>query len=129
AANALYDVRAQVLDWPPPEALRPVGCDVFRCGVQTIRHWTASGLRPEAGPDIVGAPTKQQIKARALCLDDGLEPSRTSIRCRPGAIRVAVVVFDYAVQRDVFEDSDLSHFEFRSVRRLPGKFVMHLNAA
>jgi len=49
-----------------------VGRDVFRRGIQTVRYRTIPGLRPEAGPDIVGAAAKQQIEDAALSLDDGL---------------------------------------------------------
>jgi len=42
----------------PSEALRPVGRDVFRRGVQSVGHRAVPGRRPEAGPEIVGAPAK-----------------------------------------------------------------------
>ena len=48
-------------------------------------------------------------------LAKGRCPSRTSIRCRPSAMRVVVAVFarsagrDHAVQRDVFDDFEVSH--------------------
>ena len=86
-------------------------------GVQALRKRTARDLGPEAGPKIVGAAAQQQIEAAALVLGDGLRPGRRAIRCHPAAMRVVAVFAasagrDHAVQRDVCEDPDLSHFQF-----------------
>lgn len=90
--------------------------------VQTVRYRTVPGLRPVVGEDIVDAAAKQQIEAAAPCLGDGLSPGGASMRYRLSAMRVVAVFvpsagrLDHAVQRDVFDDPDLSHFEFHSVR-------------
>src|SRR5262249_58049142 len=108
------DVGAEVANRTPFEALRPMGRDIFRRCVQTVRYRTVPGFRPEAGPKIVGTATKQQIEALTLYLGDGRRPGRSSVGCRPSAMGVVAVCVrsagrDHAVQRDMCEDSDLSH--------------------
>ena len=59
----------------------------------------------------------KQIEAFALGVGGSLGPGRTSIRCRPSAMRVFAIFvppaeINHAVQRDVFKDPEHSHFEF-----------------
>src|SRR5205807_7677545 len=98
----------------------------------TVRYRTVLGLRPVAGEDIVGAAAKQQIEAPALRRDDSLSNGRIEIRHRPSAMRVVVAAFvpsagrlDHAVQRDLFDDPDVSHFESPSVTC----FACHISGA
>ena len=71
AANALDDVRSKVLDRPPSKTVRPLGRDVFRRLVQTVRHRTVLGFRPIVAPDIVGSAAQQQIESLAVPRVDG----------------------------------------------------------
>src|SRR3954466_8391110 len=115
AANALDDVRSKALERAPFKTLRTVGSDEFCCRIETVRHRTARRLWPVAGPDIVGATAKQQIEALALRGEDCVPTSGASIGRGPVAVReIAVIVgmLDHAVQRDVFDDLELSHLIF-----------------
>src|SRR6266567_482071 len=74
------------------------------------------GFRPVAAPDIVNSPAQQQIESLAVSRDDVPSCFRVGMRPRPSAIREAVGIFfwpagslNHAVQRDVFDDLDLSH--------------------
>src|SRR5260370_11456236 len=121
AANALNDVRSKALERAPFKTFRTVGSDIFFCRVDAVRHRTARRLRPEARPEIVGAPAKQQIEALAIRCEDEISASGGAIGCCPVAVGVvAVFALDYAVQRDVFESLELSHCESPSVRGRAG---------
>ena len=89
------------------KTVRPVGRDVFRRRVYSVRQQAFRGGRPKAAPDIVGSATQQQIEIVAVRRDDGLFSSGIVMWRRPSA--VAVVVFlralNHAVQRDIFDDS------------------------
>ncbi len=61
------------------EALRSVGGDVFRRGVNRAGERTFLHLRPEAGPEIVGAAAQQQIEVAALRLGESRCSGGTSI--------------------------------------------------
>src|SRR5262249_58414624 len=77
---------------------------------------TARRLWPEARPDIVCATAKQQIEAPAMRGDDYLSASGGPIGRGPvavGEIAVFAGDLDHAVQRDVFEDFELSHLSLR----------------
>src|SRR4029078_9893275 len=81
-----------------------------------VRHRTARRLWPEARPDIVGATAKQQIEAIALRGEDCLPASGTAIGRGPVAVgKIAVIggMLDHAVERDVFDDFELSHLSLR----------------
>src|SRR5258705_4030441 len=113
AANALDDVRSEALERSPFKTFRTVGSDIFRCCIEAVRHRTARRLWPEARPDIVGATAKQQIEALALRGDDCISASGGPIGRGPVAVgEIAVIggVLDHAVQRDVFDDFELSHW-------------------
>ena len=80
---------------------------------------TARRLRPEARPDIVGAPTpaKQQIEVLAMGREDCISASGAAIGCCLVAVGVIGVFaraanLDYAVRRDVFDDFEFSHCVF-----------------
>src|SRR5256885_2669042 len=112
AANALDDVRSKALERAPFKTFRTVGSDKFCCRIEAVRHRTARRLWPVARPDIVGATAKQQIEALALRGDDCVPASGRSIGRGPVAVGEIVViggVLDHAVQRDVFDDFELSH--------------------
>src|SRR5216117_4284595 len=112
AANALDDVRSKALERTPFKTFRTVGSDVFCCRIEAVRHRTARRLWPEARPDIVGATPKQQVEALALCSQDCVPASGGPIGRGPVAVgEIAVIggVLDHAVQRDVFDDFELSH--------------------
>jgi poly(3-hydroxybutyrate) depolymerase len=69
-------------------------------------------LWPEARPDIVGATAKQQIEALAMRGHDCIPARGGPIGRGPVAVgEIAVLAgdLDHAVQRDVFDDLDLSH--------------------
>src|SRR4030095_6824292 len=107
---------SKAFDRPPSKTVRPVGCDVFRRSVYRVRHRAFRGVRPKAAPDIVGSTTQQEIEIVAVSRDDGLSSFGVVMRRRPSA--VAVVVFlrpagalNHSVQRDVFENFELSHCE------------------
>src|SRR6266571_364307 len=113
---ALDDVRSNALERAPCKTLRTVGSDKFCCRIEAVRHRTARRLWPEARPDIVGATAKQQIEALALRGDDCVPASGRSIGRGPVAVgEIAVIggVLDHAVQRDVFDDFELSHLSLR----------------
>src|ERR1700722_15193151 len=112
AANALDDVWSKALERAPFKTFRPVGSDIFCCRIEAVRHRTARCLWPEARPGIVGATSKQQIEAPALRGNDFLPASGGPIRRGPvavGEIAVFAGNLDHAVQRDVFDDFELSH--------------------
>src|SRR6516162_4083716 len=75
AANALDDVRSKALERAPFKTLRPVGSDIFCCRIEAVRDRTARRLRPEARPEIVGAPAEQQIEALAMRCEDCISAS------------------------------------------------------
>src|SRR5216683_47501 len=113
AANALDDVRSEALGRPPFKTFRTVGSDIFCCRIDAVRHRAARRLWPEARPDIVGATAKQQIEALAMRGEDCISAGRGPIGRGPVAVgKIAVIggVLDHAVQRDVFHDSELSHW-------------------
>jgi len=116
AANALDDVRSKALERAPFKTFRTVGSDIFCCRIEAVRHRTARRLWPEARPDIVGATAKQQIEAPAMRGDDCLPASGGPIGRSPvavGEIAVFAGDLDHAVQRDVFDDFELSHLSLR----------------
>jgi len=112
AANALDDVRSKALERAPFKTFRTVGSDIFCCRIEAVRHRTARRLWPEARPDIVGATAKQQIEAPAILREHRIPASGGPIRRGPVAVgKIAVIggMLDHAVQRDVFDDCELSH--------------------
>src|SRR5262249_38398374 len=116
AANIRDDIWSKTLERTPFQTLRPVGRDVLRRGVEAVRHGTARRLRPKARPEIVGAPAKQQIEGFPMHREDCISASGAAIWCRPVAVGVIGVLaraanLDDAVQRHVFENSELSHCE------------------
>src|SRR5215212_3196108 len=116
AANALDDVRSKVLERAPFKTFRTVGSDIFCCRIEAVRHRTARRLWPEARPEIVGATAKQQIEALAMRGDHFVPASGGPIGRGPVAVgEVAVFAgdLDHAVQRDVFDDFELSHLALR----------------
>src|SRR5207253_7456582 len=122
AANALDDVRSEALERAPFKTFRTVGSDIFCCRIEAVRHRTARRLGPEARPDIVGATAKQQIEALALRGEDCISTSGGPIGRGPVAVgEIAVIggVLDHAVQRDVFDDFELSHLSLRVVVSTP----------
>src|SRR5215475_2709607 len=106
-----------MLDRSPFKILRPVGRDVFRRCVQTVRHRTLRGFRPKATEDIVGSTTQQQIESVAVCRNNGFSCSSVVMRRRPSAVFETVTCIflwaagrlDHAVQRDMLDDPDFSH--------------------
>src|SRR2546421_8016908 len=115
AANARDQVRSKALERAPFKTVRTVGSHKFCCRIDAVRHRTARRLWPVARPDVVGATAKQQIEALALRGDDCVPTSGGPIGRGPvavGEIAVIVGVLDHAVQRDVFEDFELSHLIF-----------------
>lgn len=54
AANTIDKVRSDALDIAPFKAVSTVGRDVFRRGVEPIRHWTDWSVWREARPRVVG---------------------------------------------------------------------------
>src|SRR5437016_1745238 len=127
AANALDDIRSKALERAPFKTFRTVGGDIFFCRIEAIRHRTARRLWPEARPDIVGATAKQKIEALALRGHDCLPTSGGPIGCGPVAVReIAVIggVLDHAVQRDVFDDCELSHLSLCAL----GLSVSHVHS-
>src|SRR5438132_13229188 len=116
AANALDDVRSKALERAPFKTFRTVGSDKFCCRIEAVRHRTARRLWPVARPDIVGATAKQQIEALAMRGEDFVAASGGSIGRGPVAVgEIAAIggVLDHAIQRDVFDDFELSHLSLR----------------
>src|ERR1700680_4544655 len=112
AANALDEVRSKALERAPFKTFRTVGSDVLRCRIDAIPYRAAGRLPPGDRPDIVGATAKQQIKALAMRGHHQLPAGGGPIGRGPVAVRkVAVIggVLDHAVERDVFDDLELSH--------------------
>ena len=127
ATNALDDVRPKALERAPSKTVGPMGRDVFCRRVDTVRHRTARRLRPEARPDIVGATAKQQIEALGIRGEDRISASGGPIGRGPVALGEIVViggVLDHAVQRDVFHDSEHSHWV--SFNPVPGPRLLLL---
>ncbi|HYZ71639.1 MAG TPA: hypothetical protein VE641_01075, partial [Chthoniobacterales bacterium] len=94
------------------KTFRTVGRDIFCCRIEAVRKRTARRLWPEARPQIVGATAKQQIEAHAMRGDDCVPASGGPIGGGPvvvGEIAVFAGGLDHAVQRDVFDDFELSH--------------------
>src|SRR5262245_3143179 len=68
-------------------------------------------------PNIVGSAAQQQIERLAVSRHDGLSPCGVGMRRRSSAVLEAVTCIflrpagglNHAVQRDVFDDLDLSH--------------------
>src|SRR6266705_1183230 len=117
AANARDDVRSKALERAPFKTFRTVGSDKFFCRIEAVRHRTARRLWPVARPDIVGATAKQQIEALALRGDDCVPAGGAPLGRGPVAVgEIAVIggVLDHAVQRDVFDDFELSHLSLSS---------------
>src|SRR5256714_14296864 len=115
AANARDQVRSKALERAPFKTVRTVGSDKLCCRIDAVRHRTARRLWPEARPEIVGATAKQQIEPLALRGEDCVPASGCSLGRGPVAVGEIVViggVLDHAVQRDVFEDFELSHLIF-----------------
>src|SRR5437867_7050350 len=121
AANALDDVRSKALERAPFKTFRTVGSDIFCCRIEAVRNRTARRLWPETRPDIVSATAKQQIEALAMRGGDCVPASGGPIG--RGPVAVGEVVFagdlDHAVQRDVFDDFELSHLSLRVVVSTP----------
>src|SRR2546428_4999289 len=116
AANALDDVRSKALERTPCKTFRTVCRDVFRCRIEAVRHRTARRLWPEARPDIVGTTAKEQIEGLAIRGEHCVPASGGPIGRGPvaaGEIAVIGGVLDHAVQRDVFDDCELSHLSLR----------------
>src|SRR5438105_319539 len=116
SANALDDVRSKALERAPFKTFRAVGRDILRCRIDAVRHRTARRLWPVARPDIVGATAKQQIEALAMRGEDCISASGGPIGRGPVAVaEIAAIggVLDHAIQRDVFEDLELSNFSLR----------------
>ena len=114
AANAFDDVRSKALERAPLKTFRTVGSDKFRCRIEPVRQRTARRLWPEARPDIVGATAKQQIEALAMRGEHCVPASGGPIGRGPVAVgEIAIIggVLDHAVQRDVFDEFELSHGE------------------
>src|SRR5580704_17282531 len=89
-----------------------MGRDVFLRGVEAVSHGTAWRLRPKARKTIVSAPAQQQIELLAIPGKQHLSASRSAIWRRPVAVGKIVFIgggLDHAIQRDVFENSKLSH--------------------
>src|SRR5262245_40429484 len=143
ATNALDDVRSKALERAPFKTFRTVGSDIFCCRIEAVRHRTARRLWPEARPEIVGATAKQQIEALAMRGEDCVAASGGPIGRGPVAVGEVVFagVLDHAVQRDVFDDFELSHLSLRvlgvstqvstssDVCRLPNSTVGAVHAA
>src|SRR5207247_4787957 len=118
AANALDDVRSKALERAPFKTFRTVGSDEFCCRIEAVRHRTARRLWPEARPDIVGATAKQQIEALAIRGEHCVPASGGPVGRGPvavGEIAVIAGMLDHAVQRDVFDDLELSHLRLRDL--------------
>ena len=86
----------------------------IRRRVNTVRHRTLRGFRPKAAPDMVRSAAQQQIKNLTVSRDDGRSSIRVGMRPRPSAVGIRWVLvraggLNHAVQRDVFDDRDLSH--------------------
>src|SRR5262245_22182995 len=116
ATNALDDIRSKVLERAPFKTFRTVGRNILRCRIEAVRHRTARRLWPEARPGIVGATAKQQIEALAMRGEDFVPASGGPIGRGPVAVgEIAVIggVLDHAIQRDVFDDFELSHLSLR----------------
>src|SRR6202041_480088 len=94
-----------------------VGRDVFCRRVQGVRHRAFLGFRPKAAENIVGSTAKQQIEVVGVSRHDGCSPFGTAMWRRPSAVREATTgIFlrptgrlNHTVQRDMFENLDLSH--------------------
>jgi hypothetical protein len=89
-----------------------MGSDIFCCRIEAVRYRTARRLWPVARPEIVGATAKQQIEALAMRGHDCIPASGGPIGRGPVAVRETALFaggLDHAVQRDVFDDLDLSH--------------------
>src|SRR5438067_3716921 len=135
AANVLDDVRSKALERTPFKTFRTVRSDIFFCRIEAVRHRTARRLWPEARPDIVGATAKQQIEALALRGEDCISASGGPIGRGPvGVGEIAIIggVLDHAVQRDVFDDFELSHLSLRVLGveflRIPSSSLGRLKA-
>lgn len=100
---------------PHARLSRPVGDDEFLCGVQAVRQRIAFGVRPIAGPDIVGAAAQQQIEGLAVRGEDRLADGWIAMRDGPAAVGIVAVFvgaatsLDHAIERHVFEDFDFAH--------------------
>src|ERR1051325_5308906 len=103
-----YDILAKTLNRTPFQAVGPMGCNVFRCSVNCVRHWEISGIRPKVAKYIIGVAGKQQVKVWSICLKEHRRPGRASIGCCPRTIGVVSVVFYHPVQRDMFGDLNFS---------------------
>src|SRR5260221_770496 len=116
AANALDDVRSKACERAPFKTLRTVCSDIFCCRIEAVGHRAVRRLWPVARPEIVGATAKQQIEALALRGHDCVPASGAPIGRGPvavGEIAVIAGVLDHTVQRDVFDDLELSHLSLR----------------
>ena len=113
AANALHNVLAEILDRPPFETVRPVGRDILRRGVQTIRHRIVCDLWPVVTPYIVGMATKQQIEGAAMSSTDSFSYGRIGMWRGPTTIFVVSIFtpsarrLDDTVNGNVFDDPDV----------------------
>ena len=75
------------------------------------------GVRPITAPDIIGSAAQQQIEVVAVSRRDRRSPFGVVMRRHPSAVReAATAIFfrttgalNHAVQRDLFDDSDLSY--------------------
>src|ERR1039458_6138096 len=97
---------------PHAKTFRTVGSDIFCCRIEAVRHRTARRLWPEARPHIVGATTKQQTEALDIRGEDLFSASGGPIGRGPVAVGKIVFIgglLNHAVQRDLFDDPDLSH--------------------
>src|SRR4029077_17338861 len=112
ATKACDEVPSNALEWAPVAPRRTVGHHVLRCRIDAIPYRTAGRFPPGDRPDVVGATAKQQIKALAMRGHDQLPAGGGPIGRGPVVVgEVAPIggVLDHAVQRDVFDDFELSH--------------------
>src|SRR6185437_1589061 len=117
AADAVDEVRAEGFEGAPVKSVGTVGGDEFRRGVEAVGQRTARGLGPETGPDVVGVPTEEEIEGLAMRGEDHLSCGGIAIGAGPSAVGVIAVFvgaagsLDHAVQRNMFDDFELPHFE------------------
>src|SRR6185312_15875370 len=110
------------LERPPRKTVRMVRDDILRRRVQPVRKRTTRRLGPEVRPDVVCATPEQQIEAVAVCRADSVTARGGSVGRGPGVVWKTVLIrgmLDHAVQRDVFNKSELSHLNLHGC--IPGQ--------
>jgi len=109
--------RAKALERKPFKSVRPVSRDIFRGRIQVVRERTARGLRarsPARYRRCVGGATDRRARYGPR---GPLFPGGIAIRQRPSAVWIIAILIraagslDHAVQRDMFDDFELSHSE------------------